>query len=58
MGVPTCLTMLVLCVVLSESATAAGGQKASDGATVACNSLVAVITLTITKYQRVGRLSM
>ena len=49
MGVPTCLAVFVLCVVLSEPATAAGGQKASDGATMACNSLAAVITLTITK---------
>ena len=40
MGVPTCLAVFVLCVVLSEPATAAGGQKASDGATdLACRQL-------------------
>ena len=49
MGLPTFLTVFALCVVLLEPASAARGQKASEGATVACDSIAAVLTLTITK---------
>jgi len=49
MGLPIVLAVFVLCVVLHEPACAAREQKASEGATVACDSIAAVLTLTITK---------
>ena len=39
-GIPTYFWQYIaICVVLLEPARAAGGRKASDGATVACDSL-------------------
>ena len=49
MGVATRLAVFVLCVVLCEPARATGGQKTSDRVTAACDSLAAVLTLTISK---------